>query len=104
MPDDVFASYKQGLIATLTERDRNLAERGQRLWSNLELDVTTFDLRQQIADQVSRLTKDQIVDYLTRTAARFDDDRLLVYSNGRFEDAPLGGEPLGSVREFKGAG
>jgi secreted Zn-dependent insulinase-like peptidase len=104
MPEDVFASYKQGLIATLTERDRNLAERGQRLWSNLELDVTTFDLRQQIADQVSRLTKDQIVDYLTRTAARFDDDRLLVYSNGRFEDAPLGGEPLGSVREFKGAG
>lgn len=104
MQESVLAGYKEGLISTLSETDKNLAERGRRLWANLDLGITTFDLREQLAREVARLDKHEIVDYLTRTAARFDDDRLLVYSNGRFGEAPSSGQPLGSVRDFKDAG
>jgi hypothetical protein len=41
------------------------------------------------------------MDYLTQATARFGDDRLLVYSNGQFQDAPSGGQVLSSIREFK---
>ncbi len=101
MPEQAYHSYQQGLVATLTEKDKNLADRGQRLWNDLLLGVTTFDLNQQVADKVAALTKAELVDYLTRTAARFDADRLLVYSNGQFKEAPTGGEAVTSVRRFK---
>ncbi len=101
MPDEAFESYEQGLITRLTERDKNLHERGERLWSNLDLGVTTFDLRQQIARAVAGLSKSDMLDFLTRTAARFETDRLLVYSKGRFDEAPTQGEPLVNVQEFK---
>ncbi|MFU8815472.1 MAG: insulinase family protein [Pseudomonadales bacterium] len=103
MPDEAFASYQRGLIARLMERDQNLRQRGQRLWTNLDLGITSFDLREQIAQAVSELTKADMQAHLTRTAARFNDDRLLVYSNGRFAEAPDGGVELGSVSEFKAA-
>lgn len=101
MPREAFDSYKAGLIASLTERDRNLAERGNRLWTNLTLGVTSFDLRRQIAAEVSKLSKADMVDYLGDTAARFSSDRLVVYSNGRFDEAPTVGTALGSVQDFK---
>jgi secreted Zn-dependent insulinase-like peptidase len=103
MPEDAFASYKQGLISTLLERDKNLMERGRRLWADLDLGVTTFDLRKQMAEAVSKLTKADLMEYLTQATARFGDDRLLVYSNGQFQDAPSGGQVLSSIREFKGS-
>jgi len=103
MPEEAFASYQQGLIGRLVERDKNIRQRGQRLWSNLDLGVTTFDMREQIARAVGDLTKADMVAHLTREAARFNDDRLLVYSNGQFEEAPIGGAELGSVQDFKAA-
>jgi insulysin len=101
MPDEAFASYQQGLIARLLERDTNLRQRGQRLWSNLDLGVTTFDLREQIARAVGELTKADMVAHLTAQAARFNDDRLLVYSAGRFDEAPSNGAPLRDIQLFK---
>ena len=103
MPEEAFASYQQGLIGRLVERDKNIRQRGQRLWSNLDLGVTTFDMREQIARAVGDLTKADMVAHLTREAARFNNDRLLVYSNGQFEEAPIGGAELGSVQDFKAA-
>ena len=103
MSDAEFASYQQGLITRLTEKDKNLAQRGQRLWADLDLGITTFDLRQQIADAVAELSKADMAAFLTRTASRFEADRLLVYSNGQFQDVPSGGAELSSIRDFKGA-
>lgn len=103
MPEATFANYRKGLISTLLEKDENLAERGRRLWANLDLGVTTFDLHEQLADAVASLTKARIVEYLTGALERFDDDRLLVFSNGHFDEVPSGGEALSSIREFKSA-
>jgi secreted Zn-dependent insulinase-like peptidase len=103
MPESAFAAYQQGLIGRLTERDKNLGERGRRLWNNLDLGVTTFDMREQIARAVAELDKDDMLAFLSRSAARFDSDRLLVYSNGRFDDTPTAGAALGDVGAFKAA-
>ncbi|HEX7034984.1 MAG TPA: insulinase family protein [Pseudomonadales bacterium] len=101
MTDATFENYKRGLISTLLKKDDNLAQRGRRLWANLDLGVTTFDLDRQLADEVAKLTREHIVEYLRSAVERFDEDRLLVFSNGQFDDVPSGGEALGSVREFK---
>jgi secreted Zn-dependent insulinase-like peptidase len=103
MPEDAFASYQQGLIARLTEKDRNLVERGRRLWTNLELGVTTFDSDAQLAAAVERLGKADVVNFLATSTARFEEDRLLVYSSGQFDEAPVGGRALDDIRAFKAA-
>lgn len=103
MSEEAFAGYKQGLISRLTERDRNVVERGRRLWTNLDLGVTTFDMSAQLAAAVAELSKADMAAFISGTAAGFDDHRLLVYSNGQFEEAPTDGTALHSVRDFKGA-
>jgi insulysin len=103
MSEETFAAYQQGLIARLMERDQNLRQRGQRLWSNLDLGVTTFDLREQLARAVAELSRADMVAHLTAEAARFNDHRLMVYSNGRFEDAPSQGAPVQDISTFKAA-
>lgn len=97
-----FADYQQGLITRLTERDRNLGERGRRLWGDLDLGVTTFDTQQQLAAAVAALTLDDVRAYLAEASGRFEAERLLVYSSGRFEEAPALGTEVRSVAEFKG--
>lgn len=103
MPEAAFASFKAGLISRLTESDKNLNERGQRLWTDLDLGITTFDSRRQIAAEVAALGKAELLEFLAAAAARYPQRRLLVYSNGRFDDAPEDGPVLGNIREFKQA-
>jgi secreted Zn-dependent insulinase-like peptidase len=98
-----FAGYQGGVIARLTERDRNLGDRGQRLWNDLDLGVTGFDSQTQIAAEVARLTLADVLDYLRDAVARFDTDRILVYSPGGFDAAPDAGSPIRNVGEFKSA-
>lgn len=101
MPEATFASFKAGLIARLTESDKTLNERGRRLWQDLDLGVTSFDSRQQIAAEVAGLDKAELLEFLSAAVAGYAQRRLLVYSNGRFDDAPEDGPVLGNIRDFK---
>jgi len=101
MPETAFDSFKQGLIGRLTESDKNLNERGQRLWTDLDLGITSFDSRQQIAAEVAALGKSDVLEFLAAAAAAYPQRRLLVYSNGRFDEAPQEGPVLGNIRDFK---
>ncbi len=103
LSDAEFDNFRQGLITRLTERDKNLSERTRRMWNDLDLGITTFDSRRQLADAVAALTRPEMVAFLSDAAARFEAQRLAVYSNGQFPDAPSAGALLGSVREFKAA-
>jgi len=102
MSPATFANYQQGVIARLTERDKNLVERGERLWSNLEVGVTSFDLDRQIAEQVEQLDPAALVNFLKQTATRLERRRLLIYSKGRFDEVPTGGAQVSSLPQFKG--
>jgi insulysin len=99
---EAFAAYQQGLITRLTERDKNLGERGRRLWGDLTLGITSFDSDAQIAAAVAELTLADVVAFLADVTRRFEAERLLVYSPGQFAESPSQGAKVHSVEAFKG--
>ena len=82
------------LVARLTEQPKNLGDRTFRYLADLEEGVTTFDSQQRIADIVAGLTLQDVVAYLEQTTMRLGDARLLIFSTGRFDEAPEHGRPL----------
>lgn len=77
-----FATYRDGLVAKLRERDTQLYARSDELLDNLRLGITTFDWNEQLAVQVEGLDRDTMA-----TFARENLDpqrgRLIVRSFGR---------------------
>ncbi|MGE0624673.1 MAG: insulinase family protein [Pseudomonadales bacterium] len=94
MDAESFEHHKAGLISRLTEQPKNLRERTMRYLADLDADVTTFDSQEQIARIVGQLGLDDVVAYLEETAARLTDARLLVYTLGKFDEAPANGRHL----------
>jgi len=101
LPDDEFERFREGLIGRLTERDKNLGERGARLWSDLDLGFTDFDSREQIAAEVERLSRTDIVEYLRGALAEFDSRSLVTYAPGKFPEVPETGRVIDDVAEYK---
>ena len=75
--------------------------RSQRYWADLDLGILTFDSREQIAELVGGLDKPAMLEFVKGIAARLDSERLLIYNQGKFAEAPIQGEPLGDVDSFK---
>lgn len=101
MSDEAFARQKAGLISRLTERDKNLRDRTIRYWADLDLDVTSFDSRQQIAAIVESLSKAEMAEFLAGVVKKLTTARILVYSNGKFEAEPQVGRQLDGAAAFK---
>ncbi|MDP6374843.1 MAG: insulinase family protein [Pseudomonadales bacterium] len=91
MSDDDFAANREGLISELKQRDQNLGERSGRFWRDLDLDITTFDSRKQIARQVERIDQDTIQTFIAELARRVRNQRLIVYAPGKFDQTPESG-------------
>ena len=87
MSEAVFNASRAGLITRLIQRDKNLGQRSQRYWSELDRGITTFDSKQQMASMVATLRKEDMVNYLDRVITLFDTDYLFVYSAGKFSNA-----------------
>lgn len=101
LSEEAFTEHKAGLISLLTKRDENLSQRSQRYLADLNLDITTFDSMKLIADEVNDLTKTQMLDSLAGLIDRFEKQRLIVYSTGRFEETPETGMEITDVVSFK---
>ena len=86
MSEEEFGANKGGLITRLIQRDRNLAQRAQRYWHDLDRGVTTFDARRQLASAVSKLTKQDMIVFLDDVRGRLRSDYLMVYNLGKFGD------------------
>ena len=84
MSDDEFKANKSGLISHLMQREKNLGQRAQRYWSELDRGITTFDAKQQMANMISKLNKEDMVNHLDRVISLFDVDYLFIYSVGEF--------------------
>ena len=89
-----FAQHQNALASQLTQRARNLRERTARYQADLDENVTTFDSQERIAALVRQLELPEVVAYLRRTLNRLTHARLLVYSPGRFDEAPARGRRL----------
>jgi len=101
MPDDKFEAFRAGLLAQLLERDRNLAQRSDRLWRDLDLGFTNFDSREQLAVHIRTLTRADIAEAIGSILADFDRRVLLTYAPGQFEAVPQGGARIRDVAAWK---
>ena len=84
MSAEEFSTNKSGLIARLTQKDKSLAERSYRYWSDLDLGVTTFDSNMRVAAEVAKLSIGDISQFLNLVRRKLDNRYVMVFSEGRF--------------------
>jgi len=101
MEQEVFEQNKAGLIARLTESDKNLNQRSERYWADLDLGVLSFDSAQQISQQVATLDKAEMLKFLEAALSKLNSESLLIFSRGKFEDLPSGGKAITDIAAFK---
>ncbi len=90
MPADEFNAYKQGLIGRLLEKDKNLADRSVRYWSDLDVGFTNFDSREQIAAEIAKIDQARFAQFYDRLLELTQQQRLVIYSRGKFTESPAG--------------
>jgi secreted Zn-dependent insulinase-like peptidase len=89
-----FEQFKKALAGRLTEQAKNLRERNARYLADLEAGVLTFDSQARIAELVEALTLEEVTEHLDLTIERLESARLLVFTRGRFDEAPSLGRSL----------
>lgn len=100
MSNEEFNAYKQGLISRLREKDKNLADRSQRYWSDLDVGFTTFDSREQIATQIEQIDQAAQLAFYDHLLDLEQRQRLVIYSRGKFDGTPPG-KPITDVGAFR---
>jgi secreted Zn-dependent insulinase-like peptidase len=99
---DELSAYEQGLIGLLLEKDKNLADRSQRYWRDLDVGITSFDSREQIAARIDRIDLPALMKFYDRLLELVQTRRLVIYSAGRFHDRPPG-TAVADVGAFRSA-
>lgn len=84
MSDEEFAANKEGLIATLTQKDKNLQSRSTRYWSDLDKGIISFDSKLQLAEAVSGLEKADMLEFLGVVTDKLKTQYLQISNLGRF--------------------
>jgi secreted Zn-dependent insulinase-like peptidase len=100
MPTEEFEANKKGLVSRLLEKDKNLAERTARYWSDLEVGFTEFDSRERIAKEIQAIDKASFIRFFDALVTRAGAQRLIVYSPGKFESKGEG-TAIDDVAAFK---
>ncbi len=90
MGEEEFADNKQGLITRLTQKDTNLSGRALRYWADLDLGVMTFDSNMQIAAEVDKLSKADMLAELDSLIGKLEDEYVMIFSEGKFAEAAGG--------------
>jgi secreted Zn-dependent insulinase-like peptidase len=101
IPAEAFDQHKSGLISRLTKSDENLGQRHSRFWADLESDVTTFDSNQRVARAVVPLETGDVIEFLSELRTKLDDQRLFVFSRGKFDTFPENGSIVNSTADLK---
>jgi secreted Zn-dependent insulinase-like peptidase len=65
-------------------RDKNLRQRASRYWSDFELDIVSFDGREQLALEVSKLTQGELISFLEKMTRNLEKQYIVISSGGRF--------------------
>ncbi|MBA58642.1 MAG: hypothetical protein CMQ40_05655 [Gammaproteobacteria bacterium] len=84
MGAEEFNTNKKGLTKKLLLRDKNLRQRASRYWSDFELDIVSFDGREQLALEVSKLTQGELISFLEKMTRNLEKQYMVISSGGRF--------------------
>lgn len=93
---------KAGLQAQLSERDANLRSRGQRLWVSIGNKDLGFDQRERVREEVGRLSRADLVRFITQLRSRTSDRLILCsYGLGHEHDERITGQFVDDPRAFR---
>ena len=93
---------KAGLQAQLSERDANLRSRGQRLWVSIGNKDLGFDQRERVCEEVGRLSRADLVRFITQLRSRTSDRLILCsYGLGHEHDERITGQFIDDPRAFR---
>ena len=79
-----FERQKKGLITLLTEREKNLKERSQRFWADIEDEHYSLDSQALIAKEVKKISKKEVLSLLKKVISDVSDQRIKIFSQGKF--------------------
>lgn len=83
MPDEAFESQRQALLVQLSEKPKNLAEQAMLYWTDMTLDYTGFDYREQQVAVLKTLTKQDMLAFYRDMLLQKNRRELLVVSPGK---------------------
>ena len=83
MNDEAFTAHKQGLIQRLLEKPKNLREKTNDYWREIDRENSQFNTAQSIADEVEKLTKEELHAYYEKHVMAPDSHRLLLHYDGQ---------------------
>ena len=86
MTQQQFEQTRAGLIAQILRRDTSLSVRTDRYWEEIDLERFDFDSREQLAREIAKLEKQDIVDHF-RSLTILDKRMLVVQAPGKREEA-----------------
>ncbi|XP_003737238.1 insulin-degrading enzyme [Galendromus occidentalis] len=69
MSDEEFGKHKKALIALKLEKPKRLTEKFAQMWGEISSRQYIFNRRQLEADEIGKLTKDEVIDFYTRHVA-----------------------------------
>lgn len=102
LTEEQWQASKAGLQAQLSERDTNLRTRGQRLWVSIGNKDLGFDQRERVHDEVGKLTRADLIRFITRLRSRTSDRLILCsYGQGHQHDERISGQLIDDTREFR---
>jgi insulysin len=82
LPEATFAATKVGLIAQLTKEDKQLGDRAERYWAELDREAYDFDTRERLVAAIENLDKAALLRYFNQLLATEEAAVLLSYSYG----------------------
>jgi secreted Zn-dependent insulinase-like peptidase len=95
MSDEVFNGQRMALAARLREKPRSLAEKTERLWSDLGLGSYGFDDLEQVARELETIGRDNWLQWFRSRLAGADRHALVLYSTGQAHRAKVSEAPPG---------
>lgn len=82
MSETDFEKHKQGLLARILEKEKRLRARSNRYWTELDRENYNFDSREQLAEAVRSITKDEFVEFYKRFLLSENRKRVVARSTG----------------------
>ena len=86
MSQQQFEQIRAGLIARVLRRDTSLSIRTDRYWEEIDLERFDFDSRERLAQEISSLEKQDILDHL-RSITDLDKRLLVIQAPGKRDGA-----------------
>ncbi len=104
LSDEQWHSSKKGLLDQIMVPDPNLKAKGQRLWVAIGNKDSQFNHREQVVEQIEKLTRADMLRFVIEELRPRTANRLIMFTQGsKHQDQPAIniGQEIGSIEDFQ---